>query len=705
MTRGSQTQRGLTYSAVYVGTAVVLALVAAHCLAGFAVYSGSRGGVRLLQVGSLSLTSVSPVLVQQAAEQSWSQAVEPSQQSLDAEGEAMLADLRATSRLKQQVKAVMQVEAAYNKPQPHESLEQLLRPPPPGQQPTMLLQTGTGNGISALGVPAPDFRHFEAAGRGQGDDYYQAKFRYGGSAIRQQLSAMQRDQQAAAQQEAETSEEEATTHKRVRAVGARGRSATRQSLLEPNTYPKVGYPFEQTSIDSKFSNGPAKTFDTPPQITCPSFIPNCKPQLNSLTQCDFSCGSYCQAIRGDGPCLSGDSEGEGRDCKFGYRGASQTPSLADEEESGWLEKPSMWGKGGPKDCMTCPVGFKIKALYGDGTGPCIPCDEGWVDSDTGLIKEEGCGGGSFAKLDPGEEPGQALASEEFSVVAGCLPTPEVPLAGAQILAKVPDDLKEESFFVGYESDFYPAQILGTDPEEDKMAIKFADGGPFVGLDPGIDATALGEDFVALPKVGDKVTLSSEYWDSCCEEAYDASVAGPLRLGDVGEVTSALPAEADDPAPYTVLAPTGVRWMYGAGQVLPLIGEIKCSLPGLVKINTVGNEMNQLKEVADPPAGMAALPEDPECCCCTRDLWVGCWGWCGDGSDSTPTLAHTTPAFRAGEGALPGQVGGPCRGEYPLAEPVYPGSGAPRVDADPQNPDCSGLGRRLGGEPRMEKGKN
>jgi len=51
----------------------------------------------------------------------------------------------------------------------------------------------------------------------------------------------------------------------------------------------------------------------------------------------------------------------------------------------------------------------------------------------------------------------------------------------------------------------------------------------------ISATALGEDFVALPKTGDKVTLSAEYWDSCCNEAYDASVAGPLRLGDVGEV--------------------------------------------------------------------------------------------------------------------------------------------------------------------------
>jgi len=382
-----------------------------------------------------------------------------------------------------------------------------------------------------------------------------------------------------------------------------------------------------------------------------------------------------------------------------------TPSLADEEESGWLEKPSMWAKGGPKDCMTCPVGFKIKPLYGDGTGPCEPCDQGWVDADTGLITEQGCAGGQFVKLEAGEEPGQALPSEDYSVVAGCAPTPEVPVAGAQILAKVPDDLKDSSFFENYAGDYYPAQILGQDADEDKLAIKFADGGPFVGLDPGIDATALGDEFVALPKVGDKVTLSSEYWDSCCGEGWDPSVAGPLRLGDVGEVTSALPPEANDASPYTVLAPSGVRWKYGAGQVLPLIGEVKCALPGLVKVNTVGNEMNQLKEVDDLPDGMEALPEDPECCCCTRDLWVGCWGWCGDGSDSTPTLADTAPAFRAGEGALPGQVGGPCRGEYPLDEPVYPGNGAPRVPADPQRPDCSGLGRRPASEPRIQEGKN
>ena len=126
---------------------------------------------------------------------------------------------------------------------------------------------------------------------------------------------------------------------------------------------------------------------------------------------------------------------------------------------------------------------------------------------------------------------------------------------------------------------------------------------------------------------------------------------------------------------------------------------------MVKINPVGNEMNQLKEVDDLPDGMKALPEDPECCCCTRDLWVGCWGWCGDGSDSTPTLSEKAPPFRAGEGALPGQVGGPCRGEYPLDEVTYPGNGAPRVDSDPKGKDCDGIGRRPGKEPRIEEDEN
>ena len=540
-------------AAAWVGVGSVLALAVGHCLAGIAVYGSRRGA--LLQVGSLQLSSASPVLVQQAEEQSSQHAVFPRENSLEEEGEAMLAGMQATNRLKRQVAAVKDVEAQWaSKPQPHESLDQMLRPPPSGQQPTMLLQVGAGDGVSALGVGVPGFQHFEDAGRGRGDDYYQAKFRYGGNKIQQQLRTMEQDAEQAAAQQAETAEEDKMHSMRQRgpaavraAVGAR--AGKRQSLLEPNAYPKVGYPFDQQTIDSAYSNGPAQTFDSPPQVTCPSFIPNCKPQHNTLKECDFSCGAYCQAIRGDGPCLSGDAEGEGRDCKFGYRGASLTPSLADEEESGWLEKPSMWAKGGPKDCMTCPVGFKIKPLYGDGTGPCMPCAEGWVDSDTGLITEAGCAGGQYVKLTPGEEPGQALPSDDYSVVAGCTPTPEVPVTGAQILAKVPADLKDSSFFENYAGDYYPAQvscappaappaarplglgpvppgalcvcvrragqrvrhasvcdaaavpqILGQDADEDKLAIKFADGGPFVGLDPGIDATALGDEFVALPKV-------------------------------------------------------------------------------------------------------------------------------------------------------------------------------------------------------------
>jgi hypothetical protein len=45
-----------------------------------------------------------------------------------------------------------------------------------------------------------------------------------------------------------------------------------------------------------------------------------------------------------------------------------------------------------------------------------------------------------------------------------------------------------------------------------------------------------------------------------------------------------------------------------------VGEIKCSLPGMVKVNTVGNEMNQLKQVEKPPEGMEALPEVCVCVC-------------------------------------------------------------------------------------------
>lgn len=58
---------------VSVGVAVVLALAAAHCMAGFAVYGSMGGRAQLLQVGSLKLSTASPELVQQAVAQSWSQ--------------------------------------------------------------------------------------------------------------------------------------------------------------------------------------------------------------------------------------------------------------------------------------------------------------------------------------------------------------------------------------------------------------------------------------------------------------------------------------------------------------------------------------------------------------------------------------------------------------------------------------------------------
>jgi len=251
---GMRGRRDAGLSAVTAGVALVLALAAAHCLAGFAVYGlqGARA-VEMLQVGSLSLSTQSPVLVQQAVERSWQQAVEPSQKSLEAEGEAMLAGMRADEHLSHEVAAVKAVEAKFSKPQLHESLEQLLRPPPPGQQPTMLLQVSTGGGISSLGVGVPGFQHFENVGRGKGDDYYQAKFRYGGSAMRQQLASThlrasrgrqkrryKRDmrqifgpaEQAAAQQ-AETADEERTIRRiRTPAAATAGWKAQLKALEE-----------------------------------------------------------------------------------------------------------------------------------------------------------------------------------------------------------------------------------------------------------------------------------------------------------------------------------------------------------------------------------------------------------------------------------------------------------------------------------------
>ena len=75
------------------------------------------------------------------------------------------------------------------------------------------------------------------------------------------------------------------------------------------------------------------------------------------------------------------------------------------------------------------------------------------------------------------------------MVAGCLPTPETPLAGTKILAKIPDDLKEETFFAGYPGDYYPAQVLGIDQDEKKLAFKFTDG-PLVFLSFRSQAPAL-----------------------------------------------------------------------------------------------------------------------------------------------------------------------------------------------------------------------
>ena len=71
--------------------------------------------------------------------------------------------------------------------------------------------------------------------------------------------------------------------------------------------------------------------------------------------------------------------------------------------------------------------------------------------------------------------------------------------------------------------------MGYDEDEDKLAIKFDDGGPFVPLSDGISAK-VGADFVPIPKTGDKVTISQAYWDNCCSEEYDPSISGPLMLG-------------------------------------------------------------------------------------------------------------------------------------------------------------------------------
>ena len=286
--------------------------------------------------------------------------------------------------------------------------------------------------------------------------------------------------------------------------------------------------------------------------------------------------------------MSGDAEGEGRDCKFGYRGASQTPDTSLTEESGWLEHEKYWAIGGPTDCMTCPVGFKIDPMYGDGTGTCVACDERWIDSDTGSITEPGCGGAEFAKMQFGDEPGMKEVTGEYEVVPGCKAEEAQPIVGQQVLAAVPEEAKEkEEFFKGYKDDIYPATVYGVDEEEEVMSVQYDDGGPLVSLKDGLPAQLGEKGFLPIPKTGDKVTLSAGYWDTCCNEtkgqAYDPSLDGPLKLGDVGEVSSELPPEAGEDATLTVLAPNGDRWMYAAGDVLKVrnpacaifVGRIDC----------------------------------------------------------------------------------------------------------------------------------
>lgn len=386
---------------------------------------------------------------------------------------------------------------------------------------------------------------------------------------------------------------------------------------------------------------------TPQGETCPWWIPNCLPKRNSLKECHFSCGAYCQALRADGPCLSGDAAGEfgeQRDCKFGYRGTSLTPDLSLKEESGWLEHKKYWGEGGPTDCMTCPVGFKIKPLYGDGTGACIACDDGWIDTETGAILEDGCAGAEYVKMEFGEEPGMKKPTDEYEVVAGCKAEFSPPVVGMQVLAAIPDEVKEKDpFFYKFDEPSYLATVYGVDSEEEVMSVKYADGGPLLSLKEGLPIELGAKGYVPVPMEGDKVTLSADYWDACCNETagggYSPGANGPLELGDVGEVSSVLPPEAGEFKAISVLAPNGQRWMYGVGDVLKVIGEVKCRLPGRINANSVGAVANK-------------VPEDPRCCCCARDLWVGCWGWCGDTTESQKPMSYPQEKavrFRAGHG--------------------------------------------------------
>ena len=349
---------------------------------------------------------------------SWERAIVPSEADTEKAAAALAKTIKSRDEVKRAVQAIrstMRSAAAAQRRSAKKDSHSLALSAAQGT--TMLAQLDGTNSVDSLGLDVGSFQHFEQAA--QSADYYERHSKYAGAPRGSPLVA-QRVREAAAREAAarkvvrdgRRAAVNAAMLQRVKRVaraasgalaasgavqaeGARGRAgqANVASLLQPKEYPRPGHPFRQPSVDTE----PVKTWDTEPGETCPSFIPNCQPQRNTLKSCDKSCGSYCQAIRGDGPCFSGSAGGVMSDCKFGYRGAPETPDYSVKDESGWLEGSANWAVGGPNDCMTCPVGFKVRPMYGDGTGPCVPCgggDDPWIDGNSGQILEDGCAGGA-----------------------------------------------------------------------------------------------------------------------------------------------------------------------------------------------------------------------------------------------------------------------------------------------------------------------
>jgi len=646
----------------------VACVVAAHCLAGAVTYGGEQRSVALQDPSaffSLPEGTQRHVLLR-----SWEDSVVPSEVDTEKAAVAMAESIKSRDDVQRAVRAIkstLRSSAASQRRAERKHTHSLVL----SSGTTMLAQIDGTNSVDGLGLDVGSFAHFEqAAARA---DFYEKHSKYAGApqADRGDGEVAERVKDAAAREAAARKAERAGRQAAVNAAmlsrvktvahsakailaasGEAPRSPAAQAklskLLQPKHYPTPGFPFRQASFDSK----PAKTWDSKKGETCPPFIPNCDARRNTLTKCHFSCGSYCQSIRGDGPCFSGDASGEMSDCKFGYRGAPATPDPSVKENSGWLEGKKYWKQGGASDCITCPVGFKLQAEFGDGSGRCLPCAEDWIDSETGEIKEEGCSGGQFAVLELGEEPGTRVASEdEFAIVPGCLIPSSRPLIGAQILAAVPDKVKDDEMFEADPDAKYLAKVQGYDGEDNVLSVRFENKGPFVSFEDGVPAE-VGEGFLPMPKVGDKVTLAQDYWDGCCKEEYRSSKSGPLQLGDVGEVT--IVGKGSRMLPHAlsiqVLGPNGEEWAYQPGEVLKLLGEVTCPLPGYVTGNSVGTVSNALLHQEGGEEEGATEPNDPQCCCCQRDLWVGCWGWCGDATALPATMPQGAPNFRAGKGA-------------------------------------------------------